>query len=103
MNNKIYNQLEKALEKDGRSAGTLKEYSANIRRLEKFFEGRPLAELTDDDLGTYALYVQKKFSKTTYNSRLASVRYLYTKVLKRKINLEKIPFQRIRKRKSDNN
>lgn len=103
MNNKIYNMLELKLESEGKSSGTLKEYFASIRKLEKFFKGKFLESLTEKDLRQYALYLKEKgYSKTTYNSRIAAVRYLFIKVLKRDINLNDIPLERIRDLKEKN-
>ncbi len=97
MNNKVFNKLERDLEDKGKSAGTVREYYLSIRKLEDYFKGADLTKLTDEDLKEYAEYlINEGYSKTAYNSRIAAVRYLYTKVLKKRIHLEKIPFQRVR-------
>lgn len=97
MNNKIYSSLEIKLEREGKSAGTLKEYTASIQKLEKYFEGKELANLTDNELNEYAAYVKSKYSASTYNSRIAAIRYLYKNVLNRELDLEKIPLQKVSK------
>lgn len=97
MNNKLYNQLELTLEANGKSPGTVREYALSIKHLERYFENRDLSKLSESDLINYAQYlIAEGYSKTTYNNRIAAVRYLYTKVLNKKINLEKLPLQRIR-------
>lgn len=95
MNNKIYNELEIKLEKEGYSAGTLKEYNASIQKLEKFYNGKSLAILTDEELKEYASYVKNKYSKHTYNSRIAAIRYVYKNILNRNLD---IPLQKIDKK-----
>lgn len=98
MNNKIYSGLEIKLESEGKSAGTLKEYTASIQKLEKYFPGKALSDLSDNELKEYAKYVQNKYSKHTYNNRIAAIRYVYKNVLNREIDLEKLPLQKIDKK-----
>ena len=42
MNRNIYNALELAIEADGKSNGTYREYFANISYMEKFFKSKEL-------------------------------------------------------------
>lgn len=41
-NRKVYNALEHAIEKDGKSKGTYREYFANVRYLDNYFNNKNL-------------------------------------------------------------
>ena len=84
MNRKIYNDLEHLIEKDGKSKGTYREYFANVRYMEKYFNYKCFKDLTPSELQNYLEYLDKEYSKTTYNNHVAAIRYLYKKVLKKK-------------------
>ena len=82
-NRKVYNALEHAIEKDGKSKGTYREYFANVRYLDNYFNNKNLKKITKDELNEYIVYLDKKYSKTTYNNHVAAIRCLYKKVIKR--------------------
>ena len=98
MNRKIYNALERTLEKEGKSNGTYREYFANIKNMEQYFEGRNLKEVTIDELSQYVTYLDEKYNKRTYNNHIAALRYLYKKVIKRKYMLSVLNLKRVRER-----
>ncbi len=41
-NRKVYNALEHAIEKNGKSKGTYREYFANVRYLDNYFNNKNL-------------------------------------------------------------
>lgn len=81
MNRKIYNDLERQLDKEGKSAGTYREYFANVRYMEQFFKGKNFNDITEKDIKKYIKYLNSEYSKTTYNNHIAALRHLYKKVL----------------------
>lgn len=100
MNRKIYNDLEHLIEKEGKSKGTYREYFANVRYMEKYFNYKSFKDITPSELQNYLEYLDKEYSKTTYNNHVAAIRYLYKKVLKKKNMLEILNLKRIRKKES---
>ena len=46
MNRNIYNALELAIEADGKSNDTYREYFANISYMEKFFKSKKFKDIT---------------------------------------------------------
>ena len=95
MNRKVYNDLEKQLETEGKSAGTYREYFANVKYMENFFKGKNFNEITEKDLKKYIKYLNREYSKTTYNNHIAALRYLYKKVLKKPNMIEILSLKQI--------
>lgn len=99
MNRKIFNELEKTLEAEGKSSGTYREYFANIGYFEKFFAGKNLKDITQAELQNYIDYLNNEYTKTTYNNHIAALRYLYKKIIKKPKMLEILNLKRIREKK----
>lgn len=99
-NRKVYNALEHAIEKDGKSKGTYREYFANVRYLDNYFNNKNLKKITKDELNEYIVYLDKKYSKTTYNNHVAAIRCLYKKSNKKRRFTGIIKFKK-NKRKDD--
>ena len=101
-NRKVYNALEHAIEKDGKSKGTYREYFANVRYLDNYFNNKNLKKITKDELNEYIVYLDKKYSKTTYNNHVAAIRYFYKNVVKKKSMLEVLNLKRIKEKGQTN-
>lgn len=62
MNRNIYNALELAIEADGKSNGTYREYFANISYMEKFFKSKKFEDITKKRIKKYVNYLNEKVS-----------------------------------------
>lgn len=98
-NYEVLRELEKSLMLENKSKGTLERYTSNIKKLMNYYEGKKLSELTEDELRCYAFSLhQKGLAPSTYNNHIASIKYVYRKVLFKRINENKIPFKRNKKK-----
>lgn len=102
MNRKFYNALEHLLETEGKSKGTYREYFANIGYMEKYFNNKNFKDITLEELKSYIDYLDKEYSKTTYNNHVAAIRYFYKNVVKKKSMLEVLNLKRIKEREEKN-
>ena len=102
MNRKYYNDLELALDTEGKSKGTYREYFANICYMEKYFNNKNFKDITLEELKSYINYLDKEYSKTTYNNHVAAIRYFYKNVVKKKSMLEVLNLKRIKEKGQTN-
>ena len=99
MNREVYNNLEKMLEIENKSAVTFMRYAKAVREMEEYFKGKNLRKLKDEEIGEYAYYLHKKTKSTrTYNSKIAAIRYTYRKAIKRCVADCYLPLKRNNKK-----
>lgn len=98
-NHEVLKELEKAIELEGKAQGTLERYTSNIKKLMEYYSGKKICSLTENELREYAFYLHRKRYRTgTYNNHIASIRYVYKKVIFKNINMNKIPYKRNQKK-----
>lgn len=95
MNREIYNNLEKMLKMENKSETTFERYAKAIREMELYFKGKSLKKLSDEEIFEYAYYLHEKTKSTrTYNSKIAAIRYVYRKVIRRVVLDSYLPLKR---------
>ena len=99
MNREVYNNLEKMLEIENKSAITFMRYAKAVGEMEIYFNGKSLKKLSDEEIGEYAYYLHKNTkSARTYNSKIADIRYTYRKAIKRSVADCYLPLKRNNKK-----
>ncbi|UCD04554.1 MAG: tyrosine-type recombinase/integrase [Candidatus Woesearchaeota archaeon] len=84
----IFKRLEAELRIKRKSQRTIDNYLINVKQFHKFIE-KDLDKVTEDDIKQYISYLMsKKYSASSINIALASLRFLYDKVLKLNIMSE---------------
>ena len=66
--------------------------------MEKYFNNKNFKDITLEELKSYIDYLDKEYSKTTYNNHVAAIRYLYKNVVKKKSMLEVLNLKRIKEK-----
>ena len=95
MNREIYNNLEKMLKMENKSETTFERYAKAIREMELYFKEKSLKRLSDEEIFEYAYYLHEKTKSTrTYNSKIAAIRYVYRKVIRRVVLDSYLPLKR---------
>lgn len=104
MNNReIMNNLEKMLEMENKSESTYWRYSKVIVQMMEYFKGRNLSKLKEEEILSYAYHLhESKISVRTYNGKIAAIRYMYRKVVKREVGEAYLPLKRNEKRSERN-
>lgn len=98
-NREIYNNLERMLEIENKSNNTYMRYAKAISEMEIYFKKKKLSELKEEQIGQYTYYLhQQSKSSRTYNSKIAAIRYMYRKAVKRPIEDCYLPLKRNEKK-----
>lgn len=98
-NNEVLRELEKSIELEGKSKGTLERYTSNIKKLMEYYPNREISKLSEEELREYAFYLhRRRYAETTYNNHIAAIRYVYRNVIFKQINVRKIPLKRTKKK-----
>ena len=95
-NKEIYNELERKLEIENKSKLTLERYTKTIQDMDIYFKERDMYKIKEKEIEEYVYYLHKNTkSPRTYNGKIAAIRYLYKKVLKKEVEdillLKRIP------------
>ena len=95
MNREIYNDLEKMLKMENKSDTTFERYARALREMDLYFKGKSLKKLSDEEIFEYACHLHA-VTKTarTYNNKIAAIRYIYRKVLRRVVLDSYLPLKR---------
>lgn len=98
-NREVYNSLEKMLEMENKSNSTYMRYAKAINEMETYLKNKNLSDLKEEQIGQYAYYLHKQSkSSRTYNSKIAAIRYMYRKAIKRPIEDCYLPLKRNEKK-----
>lgn len=92
-------RMEEELRLRGYSERTVKVYVEGVKLFARF-HGRSPEEMGEEEIRKYLLHltVERGLSFSSANNALCSIRFLYTKVIGRPCEIEKIPFRKARKR-----
>ena len=79
----LFNSMERQIYLEGLSDGTYSEYYRNLNLMIEYFNGRNLSELSNEEIFNYEVYLKKKYAASTYNNKIASIRYVMKKIIKK--------------------
>jgi integrase/recombinase XerD len=81
------------------SQATIRAYTYAVQQLAKF-HGRPAETLGAQEIRTYLLYLteEKKIAGSSVNQAICAIKYFYREVLRKPVEIEKVHFQRRRRK-----
>lgn len=102
-NEEIIKHMEEDMRFRGLSERTQKSYIWRVSRYMKFYEGKDIEKLTEDDIRDFLKYLveeckNKRRDVNTYNS---AIRFMYGTTLNKVLNLKRIPLFKIQKNKPE--
>lgn len=95
-NEEIIEKAREEIHLRGLSTDTEKEYINDTKTLARYYQGRPLEELTETNLRAFLLHLLETGRKSgTVNRYNSSFRFVFGAVLERNLNYQMIPRRRI--------
>lgn len=96
-NEEIIQKAREEITLRGLSPCTEKEYMDKMRVLLRYYENRPLENMTETDLRNFLFYLLnvKKLSSASVNTYNSAFRFIFGAVLERNLNYQMIPRRRI--------
>ena len=99
MNENLFSQVQLMLQLENKSANTFGRYKSALMELEAFYPNRDLSTLSNDELRAYCLHLSNVVkAPTTYNGKVAALRYTYRIALNRRVDSYYLSLKRNPKR-----